>query len=231
MKYIRIGIYILIVFVFVIPFLVFPGLAKIKKIECYTQYGICSTELINNLDNSLGKTLSLAKNEIDLELAKDNLIEDSSFRFKLPDILRVDLILIKPKYAVFSKAVNKYALVNEWGTVLEISDNSNLPKVTISDNFSNVGETLSSDKHFALEIIYSLNFLYQIKEGEIEEKHLIVRMSDGVNVIFPLEGEEDILLGSMKLILSRLNQSQNTLKIGKVKEIDLRYKNPILRYN
>lgn len=221
MKYIRFGVYILLIFSLFFLFLVLPRLIKVRKIECYNQYGLCSNEFLTKVNPVLNGSFDTAKKKITEEFKNTKLIEKYSFRFKLPATLRIDLILKKPKYALYSKNTNEIAVLDGEGEVLEKVENTNLPYVVTSDNLPNVGEMVESKKTFALEIIYGIYYLYQVKSGEIVSNSLEVKIPEAGKIIFPLEGERDILLGSMKLILSRA---------GKFKEIDLRYKNPVIRY-
>lgn len=168
-----------------------------------------------------GKSINDAKKMVAEEFKNTKLIDNYSFRFKLPATLRIDILLKKPKYALLNKNTNEIAVLDNKGTVLEKTDKTNLPYVVTGDNLPNVGEVAESKKTFALELLYSIYYLYQVKSGEIVKDSLELSIPKEGKIIFPLEGERDILLGSMKLILSRA---------GKFKEIDLRYKNPVIRY-
>ncbi len=221
MKYIRFGIYILLTFFLLFPFLVLPRIVKIKVVECYNQYGLCSNEFLTKVNPVLNDSINIAKKKITEEFNNTKLVEEYSFRFKLPSTLRIDLILKKPKYALYQKNTNEVVILDNKGIVLEKVEKTNLPYVVTGDNFPGIGEVVESKKTFALEIIYGIYYLYQVKSGEIVNDSLEVRIPDAGKIIFPLSGERDILLGSMKLILART---------GKFKEIDLRYKNPVVRY-
>ena len=212
------------------PFLVFPRIIKVKKIECYNQYGLCSNEFLLKVNPILGSSIKIAENKAIEEFKNTKLVEEYSFRFKLPSTFRIDLILKKPKYALYQKNTNEAVILDNKGIVLEKVGKNNLPYVVTTDNLPSIGEAVESKKTFALELLYGIYYLYQVKSGEIVNDSLEVKMSDVGKIIFPLVGERDILLGSMKIILSRLNQDGNSPKIGKVKEIDLRYKNPVIRY-
>jgi hypothetical protein len=230
-KYIRFGIYILLGFFLLFPFLILPRILKVKAVECYNQYGLCSGDFITKVNSALGKSINDAKKKVIEEFKSTKFIDSYSFRFKLPATLRVDILLKKPKYALLDKNTNEIAVLDNKGMVLEKTDKTNLPFVVTSDSLPNVGESIDDKKRFSLELIYAIYYLYQVKSGEIVNDSLEVIIPETGKVIFPLEGERDILLGSMKLILSRLNQEGNSPKIGKVKEIDLRYKNPVIRYD
>ena len=221
MKYIRFGIYILLVFFLFFPFLVLPRIVKIRAVECYNQYGLCSNEFLIKVNPALGESIDTAKKKITEEFKNTKLIDNYSFRFKLPTTLRIDIILKKSKYALSNKNRNEIAVLDNKGTVLEKTDKTNLPYVVTDDSLPNIGETIDAKKRFSLELVYDIYYLYQVKSGEIVNDSLEVKIPEAGKIIFPLGGERDILLGSMKLILSRA---------GKFKEIDLRYKNPVIRY-
>ena len=221
MKYLRFGIYILLIFFLFFPFLILPRIIKVRVVECYNQYGLCSNEFLTKVNPVLNESFDTAKKKVAEEFKNTKLIEDYSFRFKLPATLRIDLILKKPKYALYNKNMNETVVLDTKGIVLEKVEKSNLPYIVTSDNLPNIGEMVESKKTFALEIIYGIYYLYQVKSGEIVDDSLEVKIPEAGKIIFPLMGERDILLGSMKLILSGS---------GKFKEIDLRYKNPVVRY-
>ncbi len=215
MKYIRFGIYILLIFLLFIPILIFPRIVKVKKIECYNQYGLCADDFMSKVNPAIGESINNAKKKITEEFNNTKQIEKYSSRFKFPSTLRIDLILKKAKYAIQNKNTKEIVLVDDKGMVLEQVDKTNLPYIIVD------GSLTDSKQLFALELMYSIYYLYQVKNGEIVNGSLEVVIPKEGKIIFPLEGERDILLGSLKLILSRA---------GNFKEIDLRYKNPVIRY-
>ena len=214
MKYIKIGIYLLIIFFLLFLFLVSPRIIKVKKIECYNQYGLCSNDFITKIKPVLGKSVAEAKKKITEEFNNTKQIEKYSSRFKLPSTLRIDLILKKAKYAIQNKNTKEIVLVDDKGMVLEQVDKTNLPYIIVD------GSLTDNKQLFALELMYGIYYLYQVKTGEIVNDSLEVIIPKEGKIIFPLEGERDVLLGSLKLVLSRA---------GNFKEIDLRYKNPVIR--
>ena len=220
MKYKTTAIYLSLPLIFILPFFVLPRVIKITKIECLTQYGLCSDDLTKNVNSVLGRPLIIAKRELKKILKNYALAQKYSIRFKLPSILRTDIILAKPKFAIGKGDGSKSVLVDKGGFVLEEVSETNLPRILISGELPGVGEKVKEDKFFALNLVYGIYYLYQVKVGEIDVDRLIVNFPNGVKVIFPLEGDRDTLLGSLKLVFA---------KAENVKEIDLRYKNPIIR--
>lgn len=220
MKYLNIGFFILSLFLFVFAFLVLPRIIKINSLQCYSQYGICSDEIFAATSGVAGKSLAAAKTFLGDQFKKNGSVEKYTFTFKIPDILRTDLILKKAKFALVNKDTKEAALLDKDGLVLQKNTKTNLPRVEVIESLPAAGETAAADKLFALNLIYSLNFYYQADFGEIGNSGLTVKLPTGAEVIFPLEGDIEVLLGSLKLILSAPNN---------VKLIDLRFKNPIIK--
>jgi cell division septal protein FtsQ len=164
-----------------------------------------------------------AKKELKTVLTSDVLVTDFSFQFKLPNTLQVNLLERKPKFALKKRGSGAFALVDSRGIVVSYQDTSALPVLIMSDTPPNVGEMVSDKTLFALEILSDIFSMYQVKSGDLEDESLVIELKGGLRVIFPLEADRKVLLGSLRLILSRLNEESN------VSTIDLRYKNPVLK--
>jgi hypothetical protein len=69
--------------------------------------------------------------------------------------------------------------------------------------------------------------MYQIDTGEVQNDTLLVELPGQIRVILPLEdADSQLLLGSLRLIYSTIEGGTNK---NLYKEIDMRYKNPVLR--
>ncbi len=229
MKYIKIGYLLVFLFLLAVPLLILPRIIKISKVSCYSQYGDCSLEIQKKVEQSLGKTYSEAKKEIDNSLIKELMIKNYSLQLKLPSEVRIDVVLNKPKFALKDISQNIFYLIDREGFVLAKKDKTEFPFVIRENINYDLGKKISDEDFFSLEIISDLFSSYQIKEGKIEGDSLVVNLIDGPKVIFPLSGNKNALLGGLKLILSRLNEPDKDVKIESVKEIDLRFKNPVLK--
>ena len=217
-----------LILLLVASFFLLPFFIKIKNISCQSQYGPCSNDLNQKLDGYKNKSLREAKKGITRELKNDNTISQFSFQLKFPATLKIDLIEDKALFALVKANDPNFYLVNKDGTVIKIVAETNLPRVILESTPPNVGEKVSSENLFALKIVYDLWTLYQIKEGAITQNYLTIMHPTGIKVIFPLEGDKDLLIGSLQLILSRLNGATKDSKIN-VSTIDLRFKNPVLK--
>lgn len=217
-----------LILLLVASIILLPFFIKIKSISCQSQYGPCSNDLNQKLDSYKGKSLREVKKGITRALKNDSTISQFSFQLKFPATLKIDLIEDKALFALVKAGESNFFLVNKDGTVIKIVTETNLPRVILEATPPNVGEKLSSENIFALKIVYDLWSLYQIKEGAISQNFLTIMHTTGIKVIFPLEGDKDLLIGSLQLILSRLNAGIKDSKIN-VSIIDLRFKNPVLK--
>ena len=129
-----------------------------------------------------------------------------------------------------NKSSSVFCPIDKDGVCLRIETTTNLPLVEIEGNPPNVGDKIDSGQLFALEIIYSLFSYLGVKEGMLVEGRLEAEV-EGYRVIFPLQGDRSVLLGSLELILSRLKSEGKDSKIDytAVSKIDLRFKNPVLQ--
>ncbi len=229
MKYLKIGITLLFIIVIVLFVLLVPRMLVIKNIICINQYGSCQETLNLKLENLKGKSLEEVKQEVSAIMRQDLFVKEYVLRYEIPDRVVINTISKKAKFVLKSIDKDKLALVDQDGLVLGLRENSTLPKVFISADYATVGEKVSKRELFALNLVSDLYYFYQVKEGDMFEDRLEIYLSDGVKVIFPLEGDRNVMLGGLKVILSRLNQDNKDSRIKKVSEIDLRFKNPVLK--
>jgi hypothetical protein len=204
--------------------LVMPRVLKIKT-ECQSQYGQCPKEIKNQTSFYDGKSLYLAKKGIKKDLSANYLVSDFSTQFKLPNILLVSILIKKPIFALKNATSNSVVTVGSDGKVLSISDTSVLPTIITQETLVSTGEYVGDSNLFALNLIQGISQMYQVNTAKIENDSLVVELPGSLEVIFPLEGDYQVLLGSLRLIYSKVQTEQP----GKYRELDLRFKNPVLR--
>lgn len=208
-----------VIFVFSIPFLI-----KVR-FDCESQFGRCSDDIVQNLNSLNGKSLFIAKRKANSFLKNNLLIFDFSIHFNLPNLLKVNLILKKPSFALKDPSSNTFYLIDKDGMIIALTQSAALPTVISLSDFKKVGEKVDENILFALNIISGVNDIYQINVGKIENDSLLVDMASGIRVIFPLEGDYKVLLGSLRLIYTKITTDYS----GIYSQIDMRYKNPVLR--
>lgn len=211
--------------ILIVLIVVAPRIVRINHIECKSELGVCSDYLKQNLEKAEGKTILDSKNYIKNLFAKEIKIIKYSFKFKLPDKLEVYVIEKKPIVAIGKPDNPSFILIDSNGEVISIEKETNLPTILTGSDFTDKKEVPVS-LSFAANLLYDLNLVYEAKIGRIVDGSLQVVEVDGKTVIFPLEGDRQVLIGALKVILSGLHREGqvNTIKI-----IDLRFKNPVLR--
>jgi hypothetical protein len=215
------SIILIIIFVLSTPFAV-KRLIKIDKIECVNQFGSCTYEF------QLGN-YKYVKDQIEKKLDEDVQVNSYLIQYKIPSTVKLDINIKSPKNAIYVNSTNKYYLISEDGLVLSTSDTSSLPVIKIDTGELEIGKVVDEKFKFALSILDNLSFLYFVKEGLFDKSSLRFVSQEGVNIIFPVEGEVDLLVGSLRIIFSRLNDETEGIRMNEIREIDLRYKNPVLR--
>jgi hypothetical protein len=223
-KFLHLLIIVFVVLLFLAPFFITQFIIKVK-IECRSQFGECPLEVNSKLQTLNSKNLFSANKEAKKYLKEDFLVSDFSIQFKLPNVVLVNIIAKKPYFALKNASTGKFELVDQKGLVLNFADNSGLPTVITPEPFKKVGETVDARDLFALNLIAGVNEMYQVLYGTITNDALVVDIPPGVRVIFPLEGDFEILLGSLRLIYAKVTASY----LGVYSQIDMRYKNPVLR--
>lgn len=220
--------FILIVFIVSLFFLL-PRLVKIKNIACQSQYGPCNQEVSEKIQKSTGRSLESSKAYIRRELKNETLVKDFSFQYKFPSTLQVYISERKPKFSLKSSRGGQISMVDKDGLVLYNKDSTNLPTVVIDDPLPKPSEEVDKKYFFALEIVSALS-PYPKSFAKVSGNTLTIELIDQLGVIFPLEGDRDLLLGSFILVYNELiKQTKDSRIKGTLGVIDLRFKNPILR--
>lgn len=151
---------------------------------------------------------------------------DFGTQFKLPSTLLINLVVKKPVFAIISNDPKLISLVDSQGRVLGTTNTSALPTVVNTNSKYKPGETVSSQDLLALNLIQGVYQMYQVNKLVVENNSLVVELPSQIKVLFPLSGERDLILGTLRLVYTKVTSGEQA---GKYKEIDLRFKNPILR--
>lgn len=217
-------LYIVLILVAVMLIFGWPFFLKIG-IKCQSQFGECPSEVLRDLQNYKNKSLYSAKAGISKSLKKNYLVSSYILQFKLPNVVLVQVVVKKPVFALQNKAAGMVALTDIDGKVLSTNKQTTLPVIDIDHELPKPGDYVGDNNLFALKLISGVNEMYQISLGQLINDTLVVDLTGPIRVIFPLEGETEVLLGALKLIYTK---TQGDLA-GKFTQIDLRYKNPVLR--
>lgn len=195
------------------------------QVRCQSQYGACKPEVGRDMEAFSGKSLVAAKSGAIGVLKKNYLVSDYSLQFKFPNVLLVQVLVKKPAYALYNRDLLLAALVDDNGKVLSVSSETTLPKVSTSQDLPKPGENVSQESLVALKLMRGILEMYQVSTGEIQAGSLTVDLPGPIRVLFPQEGDPEVLLGALKLIYTKTQGEYS----GRFSQIDLRYKNPVLR--
>lgn len=201
---------------------------SIKNIECKSQFGDCPNIILDSFNLHLPKSYKDTKTRIEKALSENYLVESYLISYKLLDRVKVDLVLKTPYFAVIDSSNQIYTLGKD-GLVLSKADSTDLPSLKVSNSSFESGKKVQPKILFGLNILKKVGLLYTVSEANLQEDELKVVLSDGITARFPLEGDIDVLAGSLRLIFSRLNDESKGIKMSDIKEVDLRFKNAILR--
>lgn len=196
------------------------------KINCKSQYGECPKFILDKISILNDKSLSSVKRKASKILGNEYLVSEYSLQYKVPNILQIELLIKKPTIALKNIGSDIFALFDGDGKVLSYASDSALPVIVFNGILPVAGENVDSSILFASKLAGGVYQMYQIKDYFVQDNSLLVELPGQFKVIFPLDGDAQILLGSLKLIYSNIQNGDN---VGKFKEVDLRFTNPVLR--
>lgn len=206
---------------------------KINKFECESQLGKCPQDLENYTLSLNGFNYQVVKKNITNYLNNSYLVESYLIQYKIPNTVKIDLNVKKPINSFVFAGDTQYFLITNEGVVVDVKDKTDLPNVVVQGNklfkTYNLGEKVDPKILFASNIANNLNYLFSIKEVKLENEYLSAVSNEGILILMSISSETDLIVGSIRLIFSRLNKADEGIRMEDVKEIDLRYKNPILR--
>lgn len=219
------NIYILVlILVLIAAGFVVTRRVKVVNAKCESQFGPCSEEVKNIVSEEVGDSFFSAKKDLGRRLSESSRVEKYNIRFDLPESLVVEVVEKKPEVAL-KFAEDRYFLFDESGNSLGEVQKTALPLIEVRDVPSD------ADISNVVKLFIELFKYYDVSTGTLDKFGLTVKVRN-VDVIFPLEGEIDVLFGAMEVVLLQLNRSRENPTIdsaGNLTTIDLRYKNPVIR--
>lgn len=211
---------IFLVFVFVILFL-FLRFIKIQKIICTSQYGNCDTTLETSINNLQNKNENFIQTYFDLK----NILKNSKsiLNYRVDLVLPFDFkvnVISRTAIVAFSLKDGNFGLIDGNGVLISEVRDTNLPKIISYYN------PTSDQLDFIANLVSRIYTLYTPTQTKVMSDGIYFENLKGKTVIFPMDGDQDELIGSLNIIFSRLPSIKEASTIS---QIDLRYKNPVLR--
>lgn len=209
------------------------GIFAIKTISCKVEKEEeCSREIMAELGQYVGKNLfSTQKSEIETKLiSADRLIETAGVNFKLPSSLMVEILSRKPTAAITSAGnIAEAVEVDKDGVILgKTKDTGDLPRLIwpqivnwpiespVPANIvrATVIAGLAGDR-FRLEGIAAVQ----------SPSRMVITLGSGEKIWLSLDKDPLPQLTRLQVVLNQVRIEGKTAR-----EIDLRYENPVVRY-
>ena len=208
-----------------------PRIVRVHDVTCFSQYGEGSETLGQEISKQKGESYFSAKKNIRNYLDRHILVKEYTISFKLPPKFAVSVLLEKPKFTIAKNDEKSVASISEEGIVLQMVETSSLPRLIIEGSLPSVGEKVSQEILFSLNIVRNLTSSFKLRQSHMEGDKLVIELMTGPTVIFPVEGDGDLLLGSFVLIANELEKidSEKENSDSSKSIVDLRYKNPVIK--
>lgn len=225
-------------FIFLAPLVMLVGLLLspwllilINSVECENQFGSCTADISEKLKQVEGNKLLNTKVKLKKILTSDFRIKEFRLHFNFPDKYKVSIIERKPKFVVTNESKLWFAHVDSEGYVISIVETSNLPTVVTDIPTLTTGNKLDKRLLFALELIYFVSNRYHVYSGKLIDNSLSVEIKPFREVLLPVEGDKELILGQLIFLTGNAEREiVNKLDRGGTISLDLRFKNPVLKY-
>lgn len=224
---VAIGILATLTLMFGIYFLV--SNIKITNIKCLGLNFGCPESLTLNLKNFENRPYRLLQSEISDYLGETKYVSSHVLQFKLPSTIEIEIEFKQPLFIIKDTLNQKTYMFSEDNTIVEydLSGKSiDLPIIEINEDITTWRQ--KTDFEYAKLLILKLNYLRFSSLIEFKGDYYQSRIN-ATEVKFPSFGDADYMIGSLRIIFSRLNDSNQGITMDEISGIDLRYKNPILQ--
>lgn len=200
----------------------------ISDISCSTQYGPCGQEDYDLLNVFLGRNfLFLSTREISAQVLTNFKNQEVAIHKVFPGKIEVQLEKRKGVALIVEDVSSSRGfLVSSDGYVLSFVEKSPLP-VLEYDHFRDlfVGERLDQEFQNGISLLYLTGKIIPPKFSRLWQNYLSMVLETGTEVYYPLDRDPQVVVGALQLITSRSKMNEKDPSV-----IDLRYRNPVLRY-
>lgn len=206
-------------------------ISKITSISCVSQFTKCNENTLS-LIGSIQKT-SIYQTNVNLKkmLSQDPLVKKYSLQLKLNGKYNILIEERVPKYCL--KNISEIYYFDADGMVIKTGGSDNIKCIDFTGASYRLRDTLNSKDAFTQSVFYKIRNISELGRAYVENNNLIVEYRGKTKLIFPTEGDSDILAGKAYYTVSQFDKIEKyIIDIGNVSvsEIDFRYKNPIVRF-
>ena len=222
--------FVLIVLI-VFSFVFFSRKVVIKDISCKSQYSYCGDYLDRKISEIERCDYWTTKKKLKELLNSEGLVQKYNILYRPLNSILVNIVMRKGVAAV--KIGPMYYVFDKNGFILSEVKNTDLVYFFVDGVRYGVGDTINDELLFYSKLVIGTNKMFPMEKAFVDENgYLEIKLRNGPLVLFPKEGDRDILLGSLRLIINQLNKDSQNLRIEKDMNtiiLDLRYKNPVIK--
>jgi len=198
----------------VFAFVFFLRKIVIKNISCKSQYSYCGDYLDKKLSKVGEKDYWTTKRELKKLLDSEGIVQKYNILYRPLDGILINVVIRKGIAAI--KTGSMYYIFDRNGFIIS--------EIFTDKVKYNVGDKIDDKLLFYSDLVVGANKMFSVEKASVDENgNLEIKLRNGPLVLFPEEGDGDILLGSLRLIINQLKKDMNTTTL------DLRYKNPIIK--
>jgi cell division septal protein FtsQ len=202
----------------------------VRKINCKTQYGQCTPADEAILNQFYGQNLFLVTDDVVHQAFFANPKVSTVRVYRVfPWKLEVFLLLKKALAGVRKSSLSQDVfLVDNDGIILALVHQTALPVISLEDSslvfYPFVSAKVDEKITNAARVLYTINEVTKVTDAVLEDGTLRTILPEKITLYLPLDRDPKVLAGALQLILAKSKMQKE------LKEIDLRYKNAILRY-
>lgn len=203
-----------------------PALFRVRRIECFTQYGACQADFINRVQFLVGRPiyLPLPRQQIAQTFADLAAVADVTAYRRLPSTLVLGVTLRRP-IAVVLGASQQQVVVDDRGIVFDATDRSALPLMYVDGQVA-VGTNLTGPQLAAAKLLNQVGSIIQTPvAGRLQNQLLSVTTGSGVEIILDINHVPADWGSSLQAIWARSKIDGKLMH-----KIDLRFSQPAVSF-
>lgn len=201
---------------------------KIRSVSCSADHTpSCPSSLLEKLQAFKGSRIFQSERKIRNTLSSEPEVLSYAVKTSPLGDITVRITLREGSIALKPESSNTYTLYTKDGILVKEAPDTSVPTVVLKEQIN------TEAVPFVAALSYQLTTILPVSQMTVEGESLKVVLRDNRILLYPLQGDIDVLLGSTLITFSQLNLTEGKLIIDRqavvIREIDLRFKNPVLR--
>lgn len=204
---------------------------KIADVDCVSQFTKCNENILNSLNKVEKGNVIVTRRNIVKAISQNPLIKKYSVQLNLNGKYIVMVEERVPKYCVEGEE-EKYISDSE-GLIIKINDSGSIMCIDSVEEKYKLGDRLSVRDYFNETLLYKMRDISGIGNIYLEQNNLVVEYKGSIKLLFPKEGDTDVLAGKAYYTVSQFDKIEKyIIEIGNysISEIDFRFNDPVVKF-